>query len=322
VANPILAAPPDAVAARIGGTQERVGAHQAHLNADIASPVACATCHEVPNSLSHVSGNSARASVNASIGYAAGTCTNTCHGFSASPQWTSSGLQCNGCHGRSTANGAPDYQTGSPKANSHASHAYTCNTCHAGTTANGTAITTAALHVNGAYDVAPGAGAAFTYTYAATGGTCSNISCHSGGSSTWGVPGVSHEAANWGDYPGNVGFGEVMVFELANEDVTDHGAGTTSWQSCSNCHYANIKTQHANQCNVCHGAGKPADQIGTWDKTCSACHPSNLTHTGSGSDHFGELWNSSASCDMCHGWDAGGVTTAECGACHAPPGMR
>ena len=90
-------------------------------------------------------------------------------------------LTCNGCHGN-----PPAYANNTPKTNSHANHNFGCGTCHAGTTTDGITIADKSLHVNGAYNVTPGAGATFTYTYAATGGTCSNISCHGNTSATWG----------------------------------------------------------------------------------------------------------------------------------------
>ena len=92
------------------------------------------------------------------------------------------GFTCNSCHGF-----PPAYVNGLPKANSHLSHSFSCNTCHAGTTANGTNVTDTVLHVNKGYNVAPGAGVSFTYAFAATGGTCSNISCHNNGTATWGT---------------------------------------------------------------------------------------------------------------------------------------
>ncbi len=96
--------------------------------------------------------------------------------------WGTGPIACDACHGN-----APDYANGSPKANSHADHSsYTCNMCHAATTTTGTTITNKSRHVNKAYDLQAGGGASFTYTFAATGGTCTNVSCHGGGSETWG----------------------------------------------------------------------------------------------------------------------------------------
>jgi predicted CxxxxCH...CXXCH cytochrome family protein len=105
-----------------------------------------------------------------------------------STSWGSGALACNACHGN-----PPSYPNGSPKANSHtaAGHAgVSCSKCHVTVTTDGTTIASKSLHVNKAYNVMPelATGVTFTYTYSSTGGTCTNISCHSGGSAKWGVP--------------------------------------------------------------------------------------------------------------------------------------
>ncbi len=213
---------------------------------------------------------------------------------------------CNGCHGGSTTDGRPDYPSGSPKANSHGLHPQGCNVCHVETTADGTTIANAALHMNEAYDVAAGPGVTFAYSYVATGGTCSNISCHSGGSATWG-PTTSHLAI--------LGEGEVVVFEPGNEQ---HG-GLGITESCTLCHYASIKEQHAGRCEVCHGGSSPpaAALIGQWNRGCSQCHAS--IHDGVGDNHHETYWNSSSSCDLCH--DTSGEFPGpgdNCSRCHTP----
>jgi predicted CxxxxCH...CXXCH cytochrome family protein len=131
-----------------------------------------------------------------------GSCSNTyCHsnGTSVSagtipgntpPTWGSGSLPCNSCHGY-----PPDYANGSPKANSHPAHAdagITCDKCHYATTTDGSTIADTSSHVNKAYDLQPGSGVSFTYTYSPSGGSCSSISCHGDathGDATWGVAG-------------------------------------------------------------------------------------------------------------------------------------
>ena len=251
--------------------------------------------------------------VGASFNTPAATCSGVyCHGGSgATPAWNSgSAIGCNGCHGRSTANGLPDYASGSPKANSHSLHGtYACSSCHTGTTTTGTTIANTALHVNGRFDLAPGPGVSFTYAFAATGGTCSNISCHYGGSATWGSEQGGHLAT--------LGSGDVLVFELAN---VDHGDNFTISQSCATCHYPSLVTQHASRCEVCHEGSNPAGSlIGTWNKGCStgACHPS--IHVGQGSDHHGVWFDSSSSCILCHDTSGNFPGPADkCTDCHSP----
>jgi predicted CxxxxCH...CXXCH cytochrome family protein len=90
---------------------------------------------------------------------------------------------CKGCHEY-----PPSYLNGSPKSNSHASHIdYGCGTCHAGTTTDGETIGSYVKHVNKIFDLQPGAGVSFVYSFAVGGGTCSNISCHFYNSATWGA---------------------------------------------------------------------------------------------------------------------------------------
>ncbi len=105
-----------------------------------------------------------------------------------SPNWGSGALTCSACHGN-----PPDYSNGSPKANSHLAHSgahggftFTCDDCHYSTTNDGTTITSKEYHVNKTYNVDAGAGVSFTYSFDATGGTCSNISCHNNGTAKWG----------------------------------------------------------------------------------------------------------------------------------------
>ena len=102
----------------------------------------------------------------------------------ATSNWGESGTNdCKGCHGF-----PPDYLNGSPKANSHASHKnFSCGYCHADTTIDGATISSFGKHVNKSYDLKPGQGVSFVYTFAVGGGTCSAISCHSNNTATWGA---------------------------------------------------------------------------------------------------------------------------------------
>jgi predicted CxxxxCH...CXXCH cytochrome family protein len=113
-----------------------------------------------------------------------------------SSAWGAAGpLSCSSCHGSEPGNdgtGRPWYTNGSPKANSHASASHigaACSACHLATTTTGTTIASTSIHVNKAYDVTPdlASGISFTYSYAPIGGTCTNVSCHSGSAArTWG----------------------------------------------------------------------------------------------------------------------------------------
>jgi predicted CxxxxCH...CXXCH cytochrome family protein len=101
-----------------------------------------------------------------------------------SPNWGGS-TTCGSCHGEGGDSGKPTYANGSLKANSHAKHGMTCEKCHYSTTTTGNTVTDYTKHVNKLYEVNNSAGT-ITYTYTATGGTCSALPCH--GSAQWGGP--------------------------------------------------------------------------------------------------------------------------------------
>lgn len=102
--------------------------------------------------------------------------------LNTSTVWGSGVLSCGSCHGN-----PPAYGNGSPKANSHTRHNFGCHICHSATTSDGIAISSTLKHVNQAYDLSPGVGVTFTYVFAITGGTCSNISCHNNCTAVWGT---------------------------------------------------------------------------------------------------------------------------------------
>ncbi|MHB8883049.1 MAG: LamG-like jellyroll fold domain-containing protein [Thermodesulfovibrionales bacterium] len=173
--------------------------------------LSCSTCHNFsvsPEYSKHANYQidiafntvfNSSASYGKSPAFAPGTgysnCSNTyCHGngtsvstgnvqANTSPGWGSGPLPCTACHGL-----PPSYPNGSPKSNSHLSHAAhsvtDCSVCHYGTTADGTTIASTVNHVNKQYSLEPKSGTSFTYSYSASGGSCSSIACH--GDAGWG----------------------------------------------------------------------------------------------------------------------------------------
>lgn len=185
-------------------------------------------------------------------GDAYGSCSNNyCHSngtsvstgtipANTSANWGSVALACNACHGN-----PPAYETGYPKTNSHLKHSYGCNKCHVNTTSDGATITTAANHVNIAYNVDTGPGASFSYLFNGTGGTCSSISCHMNGSAKWGAT-LACSSCH--------GFPPATNAHLAHiQSAVSQVYGSTGVQStpssyafgCGNCHPVNTAS-HAN----------------------------------------------------------------------------
>ncbi len=184
------------------------GSHRMHTAASPSGyAFACGVCHKDPatdnsqhaDKLSEVvfggDPRTAAASYNGTnvLFDAYGSCMNTyCHSNGTSlatgsvpigmtPVWGSGALACSSCHGY-----PPNYTNGSPKPNSHAAHGYTCDNCHSATTSSGSIITSPTKHANGAYDLAPGVGRSFSYSFAAPAGSCSTISCHGNTGTRWG----------------------------------------------------------------------------------------------------------------------------------------
>ena len=189
-----------------------------------------------------------------------------------SPAWDSPSLfACTGCHGF-----PPSYTNGQPKANSH-SHTQSCHFCHYGTTTDGTTITNPALHANGVYNIQPdpsatfnGVPVSFTYTYDQNGGTCSAISCHGGGTLSWGAVLTPADCA---------------VCHTSSPHALSIPMGSTT---CQGCHTEHGFIPVAATCNVCHSSPPIAPFTTTQvnalapymhgaystipDATCVSCH--------------------------------------------------
>lgn len=157
---------------------------------------------------------------------------------------------CSSCHTGGTTTG-PTYPN-TTKANSHAVHtaagvAYTCDVCHFATTSNGTTITTAANHVNKVYNVSANTAktGAFTYTYASTGGTCSNTMCHGSRTVTWGstLAGTTagcdkcHSSAAAATFVLTDGTSAIpkATIHVSHMNLT-HNLTTSANMACSKCH--------------------------------------------------------------------------------------
>lgn len=170
------------------------------------------------------------------------------------PTWGNNGtISCNSCHGVEAGNdgtGRPHYASGSPKANSHEAstkHAsLTCDKCHYQTTTTGNTITTYANHANRVYNV-NGSGTApytLTYTYNATGGTCTNTYCHSNAQTVPPGGALTYQSPAWGN-------------SASGACGTCHGTDSDPNKMATATHTKHVSTTGYNlACTTCHsGAG-------------------------------------------------------------------
>jgi predicted CxxxxCH...CXXCH cytochrome family protein len=253
-------------------------------------------------------------------GSSAGSCANTyCHSDGSSvstaiipdnitPDWGTGALSCDGCHSY-----PPAYDSGNPKANSHAAHSgFTCDTCHFSTTTTGDTITNPANHANQIYDVQAGGGVTFEYNS----GTCSNISCHDGSSAYWGAA---------ADHSAIITTVDTTGCAACHSDPPPlvNGADSKVHNSCTSCHDVNgdLISLAAGQtapgnCNSCHGRDVSND------------HADHLATPGSGNvivweagAHYGNTANRivNVHCETCHNTQLGPAHDNNCDSCHPTP---
>ncbi|GAM09958.1 geobacter CxxxxCH...CXXCH motif protein [Geobacter sp. OR-1] len=322
------------------------GKHAAHMNnaALLGTNYPCITCHALTVSSDRTiadpayHGNGFKnytgplAGSRSSYATATGICSASyCHSDGKGAQkdmtltnWKSPAtLDCKGCHGSDaspafvSSAGEPNYAStgaGSIRANSHQNHVDTaaaaCINCHAATVAvDGTAIT--GNHTNRVIDVAPGNGKSFTW--ASTGKTCSDISCHGGKGSftqTWGAP---LTANCLGCHGNNVASG-TPIASGAHTPHMNNAALLGSNYSCTECHAKTINpdersfafpANHGNGYKNFSGVRAGGDAgYATSTGVCSAtyCHTD-----GKGTQKMTAAtgWNSGSTLDCrgCHGSD-------------------
>jgi predicted CxxxxCH...CXXCH cytochrome family protein len=337
------------------------GLHPQHINAAamLGSNYNCASCHNGPvgagndrliaATASHVDGTKTIVfSGGGSWNATAKTCSATvCHaaGKASAPQppapaWTGTSLGCNGCHGRSTTTGAPDYANGGaavPLANSHAKHviaAADCDKCHTTTTTTGTAIKAGSTaHTNGTIDVSFNtAKAGSTATWTAATKSCANVSCHGTATPVWGgtLP------ANCTGCHGGTSLSTAPIATLSHPTHLSraYGPGTylgTAISACQVCHDYNTvqpDPKHADgvvevlsaagtACAKCHPGAIPAWTVST-RIACTSCHaatpsvlangvaaPYKASFATTGHGQAATNYNASRACESCH--DANGA---------------
>jgi predicted CxxxxCH...CXXCH cytochrome family protein len=285
------------------------GKHDAHMNTTtnsslgLANGFNCVDCHAktITNSnnttladkAKHVNVlldySGARAGGSSRYNAATKVCSNIyCHSngnpgavvfvsMTGSKTWTGGAtLGCNGCHGRTTTNGAPDYApgtVGSPTANGHQSHVVAgsattvCSDCHVRTASKTVAskfvdYTAATTHLNGTPNVyfrsTMGAGAGYN-----TGnGQCSNVICHGAGQPQWGLTSASPKCEKCH------GFRSTTWNALNGATATSDGKVGAHFNHISSTTY---KYNRTFSCQECH-----SDSIAlATDSTASATHFNN-----------------------------------------------
>ncbi len=305
-----------------------------HINAGTA--LDCGSCHE-----------STDPTVTAAVAAGDMTCE-TCHPGQPHADFvarhtsiTSSGCFGAGCHDSSknlstvhtlfagTVSENPEYPTtcalchANPAINTATSGVRCTGSCHGVSTHSnmsaGHAVTAVSVACTGCHgtDIATGHGAyadmsrcAWCHSQPANwskNGDC--IGCHS-----MATPHPGQAEAHQADSMG----GAEIWMGLTDGDHN----GMTIYEDCVRCHYSDLETQHAGQCQYCHtSGGAPSAPGGPWNASCQqgACHPTIHAPLQTTDDHFGAYWNSSASCDVCHDdgspWPGSGDN---CDACHSP----
>jgi len=185
-------------------------------------------------------------------------------------------LSCDACHkGPPTG---PDYASAVNRRNSHAKHTASlgCEICHIVVTtgapaAAGYTIAFATNHVKGYYAPEAKPPETFTYTYAATGSSCTSISCHD--NTYWGGPALGckgcHTSAR-----GTVVPRRAIVAEFASG--WSHGKSSSQTAKVTD-----------RDCSVCHMEGKSAA-----DPTTTALHMNSVINLRDPDTGWNIYWSS------------------------------
>ncbi|ABS26026.1 cytochrome C family protein [Anaeromyxobacter sp. Fw109-5] len=328
----VKAAPPQGSQNETATSDRAVGAHVKHLTGGaLSGGFACAECHAVPASLTHVDGRPALAfgtianSDGVASTFSGTTCNTYCHGAKLgggsipAPAWTTvNGTQaaCGACHGLPPP--APHSQNPN------------CGGCHDGYTQSSVNKTT---HVNGRADVK-----------AMTCSSCHGDSARAGSELLKAAPPVgtggetattslavgAHQVHLQGNalagpvacnechaVPTSMGHSDVKV-DLAFGTLARTDGAAPTWTrttaTCAStyCHGATLAaggsktnpvwTGGASQgaCGTCHGAPPPAPH--SQNPACGNCHDGYTATTVNLADHIdGGLDLKAMTCSSCHG---------------------
>jgi predicted CxxxxCH...CXXCH cytochrome family protein len=271
----------------------------------------------------------------------------------ASVTWGGGSLACNGCHGRSTANGMPDYANagtpGNAASNSHQKHVVgsniSCNECHEKTTKNNSSIRPGALgvHLDKKAEVffnLSGANKAGSYASALGSKSCSNTYCHGTAAIQWGGATLAcnacHGANNAGDLSGGTTAGHALHVNSATLFTNLTGGSLTTAAayaySCKSCHptlshatgpasalsSAGIGGSALSAAQYTAGAASLTDSKG-FKYTAGSCATNSCHNNGRGGAPLATLsWSAAASgaCLSCHDGKQTGASASTLSAKH------
>jgi predicted CxxxxCH...CXXCH cytochrome family protein len=242
------------------------GAHLSHINnsSEIGDNFGCVDCHSgtvsadttISSPATHLDLDGTPDVAGTNVGtYSAGNCNSSyCHSsgqettVNRSVNWTGGALDCKGCHGADGAftstSGEPNYANGGETdnitANSHQKHARAstadCNDCHDLTVNSSGNLISGGEHLNGSAN----ASGPFMASYDDNAETCSNVTCHGGGSPEWGET-LACSACHGGSEGG------------ALSDGTPNGVNT-EWSTDGHgaAAHGNFDQSSQNGCDYCH----------------------------------------------------------------------
>ncbi|KAF0220995.1 MAG: cytochrome [Geobacteraceae bacterium] len=322
------------------------GKHQQHLNPAVntslglGNGLGCVDCHAktvsnnttVSDKTRHVNKyidySSTHGGGSAKYSTATKQCTNSyCHsnGNPAAPVFVSmtgsktwngvASFGCNGCHGRSSAIGAPDYANGGPvpsvTANSHGKHVAgasgttVCSDCHIKTASMTAAgrfkdYSAASYHLNGTPNVYFNTAKAGAAAWTQGTGQCSNVTCHGGNTVTWGA------TLNCQDCHGGAvdaeSFSPLTGTQFWNDGAATKINTSTEWGA----------TGHGKASGTYSGSGNPAAGF-TVANACEYCHEPSVGHHDNTNpfrlrNQNDATWGKNGVCMSCHSATAPGVT--------------
>ncbi|MBI4823057.1 MAG: CxxxxCH/CxxCH domain-containing protein [Nitrospirae bacterium] len=235
-----------------------------------------------------------------------------------SPVWDTTTTTCSSCHGSPGGSiawsPAHDKHTETYWAN------YTCNNCHSTTASSNTVIISNAVHVNGLKNVSMSSFSSGTYT--AETYSCSNVYCHSAGTSISNSGGQIYTVPVWsgGALACNGCHGNPPAYTNKQPKGNSHAKHTT----CEKCHYTvttngtaiTSPSLHANNGASYDVKNAPGVSNFTYTfknmpalSTCSNtyCHASSIPEWG----------GASMTCSSCHKAHTGGGAGTNLAASHA-----